>query len=92
MCLIITVAAAVIATLLYLFKSSLKNSTFAALPLFYWGASLMWTVDGIFNLKNGEAFCEISLNDTMLGLLIAVCGIAAFGIYVFFKKHVSSAK
>lgn len=85
MCLILTIIAALISTALYLFKSSLRNSTFASLPLFYWGASLMWCGDGIWNLINGEPFCELSLNDTYLGLLIVLCGIVIFSIYAFVK-------
>ena len=56
----------------------------------YWGASLMWTVDGINGLIEGEGFIEIAdtaamLDDAVLGLLVVIVGLAAWAIYLVAK-------
>ena len=56
----------------------------------YWGAALMWTVDGIANLIEGEAFVEIAdtavmLDDAMLGFFVVVSGLVAWTIYLCIK-------
>ncbi len=77
MCLILTFIAAIITTLLYFFnpKTSARFSL-EYLALMYWGASLMWSVDGFFRLMEGESFFELTMNDTLLGILIIFCGLA----------------
>ena len=61
----------------------------------YWGAVLMWLVDGMYRLLDGEAFIEIAdaavmFDDAMLGLLAAIIGLAAWTVYLVIKgpKHV----
>lgn len=85
MCLILTTIAAIICSALYFFKFSDKKYMLHTLALMYWGAALMWSVDGFFALSAGEPFFDLSLNDTMLGLLIVICGIVAWGIMFFVK-------
>lgn len=90
MTLVITLLAAAVATIAwYAFgqKSSMKIGTLA---LMYWGASLMWVVDGIACLAEGEAFIEIvdtaaMLDDATLGLVVVVAGIVAWAIYLLVK-------
>ena len=56
----------------------------------YWGAGLMWTVDGIASLIEGEAFIEIvnhaaMIDDALLGLVIATAGLIAWALYLLVK-------
>lgn len=90
MCLILTAIAAIICTSLYYFKFSDKKYMLHTLSLMYWGAALMWTVDGFFVLAEGEPFFDISLNDTMLGLLIVASGLALWGVMLFTKNQYKS--
>lgn len=78
MCLIITAFAAVVATLVWYFKAHDKNIKLGLLALMYWGAALMWTVDGFFCLAAGEPFLDLSANDVLLGLVIVLCGLVAW--------------
>ena len=36
----------------------------------FWGAALMWSVDGIASVIEGEPFFDISRSDTILGFII----------------------
>lgn len=76
MCLILTCIAAVIVTGLCLLYPALPaRLQLDRLALMYWSAALMWIVDGIFRIREGEAFFELSVNDTLLGILIVFCGV-----------------
>lgn len=78
MCLIITAFAAVITTIIWYFKAHDKKFGLGILTLMYWGASLMWIVDGFFCVAEGEPFFDLSVNDAMLGIVIVLCGLAAW--------------
>lgn len=80
MCLIITLLAAVVSTLIWYFNSNRKHLKLGTLTLMYWSASLMWTVDGIFCIANGEPFLDLSGNDALLGLVVVLCGTAAWAL------------
>lgn len=87
MCLIITALAALGTGLFWYFKD--RNNTYKSgiLALMYVGATLMWFVDcSIAALSEGEAFLDLSLDDTMLGLLIVVSGFVAYLGILFFSK------
>jgi hypothetical protein len=63
-----------------------------ALTLMYAGASLMWCVDGFFNLAAGEGFINLTdsaqmQNDALLGACVAVLGLVAWGVIVLVKRH-----
>ncbi len=78
MCLVITAFAAVITTIVWYFKASDRKIRLGALALMYWGAALMWLVDGFFAVAEGEAFLDLSANDALLGLVIVLCGLVAW--------------
>ena len=95
MTLAITLACAAVATVLWYAKAPDNSMRFGVLALMYWGAVLMWLVDGIYRLLDGEAFIEIAdaavmFDDAMLGLLVAIVGLAAWTVYLVIKdpKHV----
>jgi hypothetical protein len=78
MCLMITLLAAVISTIVWYVKLPESKLKLGTLSLMYWGAALMWTVDGFFCVAEGEPFLDLSLNDALLGILIVICGLAAW--------------
>lgn len=80
MCLIITTFAAICASLFWLFKDKDNAHKSGMLALMYWGASLMWLVDCIFAVFQGEAFLDTSNNDAILGVIIVICGLLAYFI------------
>ena len=50
MCLILTLLAATVTTLLWRYTPAGKTHRLGTLCLMYWGAALMWMVDGFFLL------------------------------------------
>lgn len=81
MCLILTCIAAVVSTILYFLCPGLsRRISLEHLALMYWGAALMWSVDGVFRLMEGEHFFELTLNDTLLGMLVVICGLGVVSL------------
>ena len=87
MTLVITLFAAVIATAIWYAKAPADQMRVGVLALIYWGASLMWTVDGIACLFGGEPFIDVvdkaaMFDDAMLGGVIVLTGLVAWAIYL----------
>jgi hypothetical protein len=80
MCLVITAFAAVITTIIWYFKAHQRELKLGLLALMYWGATLMWLVDAFYALAEGEAFLDLSVDDALLGLVIVLCGLIAWGV------------
>ena len=80
MTLLITLIAAVCATLVWYFTSNRDNYKLGTLSLMYWGAGLMWFVDFVFEYAELKAdyfvqeFADI-LNDSLLGITVVVLGL-----------------
>ena len=79
MCELMTIAAALVFTVLYFryrdgkFARSLFNTM-----MMFWGAALMWSVDCVHAyLEEGELF-DLSRDDALLGALILAAGLALF--------------
>ena len=90
MTLIITFIAAAIATVLWYAKAPSSDMRLGTLALMYWGATLMWCVDGIAGIIGGEGFIEIvdtaaMLDDAILGIVVVAVGLAAWAIYLVIK-------
>lgn len=73
MTLLITVFAAVIASLLWYSSQNARELKISALCYMFWGASIMWFVDAVFEFAEQKAAyftpaLEDMLNDTFLGL------------------------
>lgn len=87
MCLILTLLAAAVATAVW-HRSAVKEPLrLGFLSLMYWGAALMWTVDGIFSIAEGEPFFTMTMDDALLGVLVVFCGIAAWFVRVLYDKR-----
>ena len=93
MCLIITVLMAAVFSVLFIVSkrnAGTEKSHGSALrkfsqPLFttmlaFWAAVIMWSVDGIANVAGGEPLLDLSKEDSLLGVIIALCGIALFAV------------
>ena len=79
MTLLITVFAAVIATVVW-YKRDDDSMKLGILLFLYWGASLMWLVDAIFEYAELKAdyfapAAEDMLNDAFLGLAVVALGL-----------------
>lgn len=90
MTLVITFLAAAITTAIWYASAPNSNMRFGTLALMYWGAALMWCVDGINGLIEGEGFIEIvdtaaMIDDAILGLVVVAVGLAAWAIYLVAK-------
>lgn len=95
MTLVITLLAAALATALWYAKAPNSDMRLGTLALMYWGAALMWCVDGVNGLVQGEGFIEITdasvmLDDAVLGIVVVAVGLAAWALYLIVKdpKHV----
>lgn len=86
MYLMITVFAAIISTVIWYFNDNARKYNIGMLTLMYWGAALMWIVDGIFCVAKGEAFFKLSFHDAELGVIIVICGLATWLVSVCGKK------
>ncbi len=80
MTLLITVFAAIAATIIWYKKAPADDLGLGKLALMYWGASLMWMVDSVMEyIEDSEAFFNPApmdmLNDAFLGLSVVALGL-----------------
>lgn len=80
MTLLITVFAAVASTLVWYFNEKRTERKLGFLTLMFWGASLMWFVDAIFEYaeQGADYFTPAGsdmLNDFFLGLSVVALGL-----------------
>ncbi len=93
MCLLITVAVAIVFSVLFIVSKrnvGAENPNCSVLrkfsqPIFttmlaFWAAAIMWSVDGIANVAGGEPFLDLSKEDVLLGVIVALCGLAFFAV------------
>lgn len=86
MTLIITALAAIIVTIVRFAKPDLaRRASLGVLALTYWGASLMWTVDGFAALAEGEPFVELAdaaamADDALLGICVVGLGLIVWAV------------
>ena len=84
MCLIMTMIAAVVFTALW---AKMRKQSLLTTTLMFWAAALMWSVDGVASVLDGEPFFDISQEDTVLGVIIILCGLAIFAALAVFEKR-----
>lgn len=83
MTLLISIFAAIAATLLWYKKAPDNTMRLGTLSLMFWGASLMWLVDAVFEYAElGAEYFTPALqdmaNDAFLGLSVVALGLAAW--------------
>jgi len=90
MTLLLTIIAAVIATIVWYVSEKRDTYRLGTLSLIYWGASLMWFMDFVFEFAEVKAeyfnqeFADI-LNDSLLGLAVITLGLVAWIILLLIK-------
>ena len=92
MTLIITGVTALAVTVIYMLMrwnsvDRCNSSHLGMLMLMYWGATLMWCVDGIASLAEDNPFVTLSdpavvADDSALGLLVVFAGFLAWSGYL----------
>ncbi len=90
MTLLITVFAAIISTIIWYQSSNRENMKLGVLSLMFWGASLMWFVDAIFEYAElQEKFftpeLKDMLNDTYLGFSVVALGLVIWLVVLLAK-------
>ena len=90
MTLLITVFAACIATIFWYKSADRDSMKLGFLALMYWGASLMWTCDAIFEYKEmGAEFSTPAaadmINDGFPGLSVVALGMVIWLGYLLIK-------
>ena len=83
MYLIITAAAAVSATVAWYATAPQNRYKLNVLCLIYWGAAIMWLCDFIVAyISEGGPFPEMSAEAALLGIVVMICGAAAWLVYL----------
>ncbi len=90
MTLLITVFAAIFSTIVWYQTSSREEMKLGLLCLMFWGASIMWFVDAIFEYAelHEEYFTPAPkdmLNDAYLGLSVVALGLVIWLVVLLFK-------
>lgn len=90
MCLLITVFAALAASILWYTHSKNDIYYLKVLAGIYWGAALMWFIDSVFEFAQLKAeFFNQPLadlvNDAILGLCVVAIGLIAWFVVVLIK-------
>lgn len=90
MTLLTTVFAAIICTIVWYNSSKARELKIGVLCLMYWGVSLMWLIDAVFEYAelHEEFFTPAPLdmlNDLYLGLSVAALGLIIWLVIVLYK-------
>jgi predicted secreted protein len=90
MTLLTTVFAAIICTVIWYKKEEARTLKVGTLCLMYWGASLMWFIDAIFEYAElgAESFVPAPLdmlNDFYLGLSVVALGLIIWLVILFVR-------
>lgn len=90
MTLLITAFAAIAVTVIWYLSEKRKELYLGALALMYWGASLMWLVDAVFEYAelHEEYFtpaAEDMMNDAYLGLSVVALGLCIWLVILLIK-------
>lgn len=97
MTLLITLFAAMIATLLWYTKPSLRDLKIGVLCWMFWGASLMWMIDAVFEFSELKAdyFAPAGadmLNDMFLGFSVIALALIIWTVIILIKDPRGTVK
>ena len=67
-------------------KSAVSKSVFSTM-LMFWAAGLMWSMDGVASVLEGEGFFDLSVEDTILGAIILFSGLLVFIVHSLWQKR-----
>ncbi len=90
MTLLISTFAAVVVTVLWYARLGKEDYKLGTLALMYWGASLMWMVDAIYEYAELQAAyflpaTEDMINDAFLGLSVVALGLIIWLVVLLVK-------
>lgn len=90
MTLLLTLIAAVVSTLIWYLSKRARTLKIVTLLYLYWGASLMWLVDAVFEYIQLRAAyftpsIEDMINDSFLGISVVVLGLIIWVIEILIK-------
>ena len=82
MCELMTIAAAILFTAFLAFArlAGRPARALGTTALVFWGAALMWSVDCVATVLEGESLFEEWRDDALLGALILAAGLALFAV------------
>ena len=82
MCELMTIGAAILVTALFAAarRAGRPSRALGTTALALWGAALMWSVDCVHSLLEGEGLFDLSADDAALGGLILVCAALLFAV------------
>ena len=91
MTLLITIFAAIISTIIWYKQAPLDNMKISVLCFLYWGASLMWSVDAVFEyMEFGAEYFTPGLmdmvNDAFLGMSAVALGLIIWLVRLIFAN------
>lgn len=89
MCLITTIVTAIAFTIAAWLnkKDGKENKSVFMTMLMFWAAGLMWSMDGVASVIEGESFFDFSFEDTLLGAIIFVSGLLVFILHSLLLKR-----
>lgn len=90
MTLLITIFAAIASTVIWYIKDSSNTNKVGTLALMYWGASIMWFTDALFEYAelHSQFFTpdiESMINDSYLGLSVVALGLIIWLVILLSK-------
>ena len=97
MTLLITVFAAVIATMVWYTRPNLRDLKVSVLCWMFWGASLMWLIDAVFEFSElrAEYFAPAGadmLNDAFLGFSVVALALIIWVVIVLISDPRGTVK
>ena len=90
MCLILTALAAVVSTAVWYASKTMRDMKISVLCWLFWGASIMWLVDLVFEYAEEgakvfePAFADV-LNDSLLGLAVITIALVIWIVILLIK-------
>ena len=84
MCELMTIGAALFFTVFY-FKVLRTPAVFSTM-LMFWGAALMWSVDCVHSVMDGDELFDLSVEDMYLGFIVLAFGLAFFGVMLCIER------
>ena len=83
MTLLVTLIAATVASIVWYSNEQRDKYKLGTLALIYWGASLMWLMDFVF--EYAELKADYFLNDTLLGVAVVTLGLVVWLVVLLVK-------
>ena len=93
MCELITIAAAIAATALFFYgkRAGRPDGALWTTALALWGAAIMWSVDCVHSLMEGEGLLDLSAGDAALGGVIVAAAAALYAVLRIREKRCAKA-